>query len=148
MAELYAQIACDYDYNGYESKPLPVGRQVMPLSSFPLEHRRRIEEQAQAPEPPERNLRFELFTMPSRAWYEWYWHRGIDPDKRRERLPQWLRDHVIDRDGLICGLCGEPVELSDVHIDHILPRSLGGLDRAENLQVAHSLCNMRKGNRV
>lgn len=55
---------------------------------------------------------------------------------------------VIERDGLICQLCGGAVERSDVHIDHIYPYSLGGATALNNLQVAHSLCNIRKGARV
>jgi 5-methylcytosine-specific restriction endonuclease McrA len=35
----------------------------------------------------------------------------------------------------------------DVHIDHIVPYSLGGPDELYNLQVAHSSCNIRKGAR-
>ncbi|WP_083911028.1 HNH endonuclease [Henriciella marina] len=29
--------------------------------------------------------------------------------------------------------------------DHILPRAAGGPDRPENLQLAHAICNKRKG---
>ncbi|MFN4224834.1 MAG: HNH endonuclease [Hyphomonas sp.] len=29
--------------------------------------------------------------------------------------------------------------------DHIRPRAAGGSDRPENLQLAHALCNRRKG---
>jgi len=64
---------------------------------------------------------------------------------RKKSLARSLRDAVVARDGLVCGLCSEPVPLSDVHIDHRLPRSLGGTDEIDNLQVAHSRCNIRKG---
>jgi len=59
-----------------------------------------------------------------------------------------VRRLVIDRDGYVCGLCGKTVEPNDVHIDHIRPRARGGTDDVWNLQVAHSLCNMRKGARI
>lgn len=36
----------------------------------------------------------------------------------------------------------------DIHIDHILPVSLGGLSELSNLQVTHSWCNLKKGARV
>lgn len=32
--------------------------------------------------------------------------------------------------------------------DHIIPRSKGGLDTLENLQLAHARCNQIKGNKV
>lgn len=66
----------------------------------------------------------------------------------RSRLPEALRRRVIERDENICGLCGDSVDPEDIHIDHILPRSLGGKDVESNLQVAHSRCNIEKGARV
>ncbi|NQY97326.1 MAG: HNH endonuclease [Henriciella sp.] len=35
-----------------------------------------------------------------------------------------------------------------VTVDHIIPRSKGGSDAAENLQLAHARCNKIKGNRL
>jgi 5-methylcytosine-specific restriction endonuclease McrA len=32
--------------------------------------------------------------------------------------------------------------------DHIIPRSKGGKDTVENLQLAHARCNKIKGNRI
>ena len=66
----------------------------------------------------------------------------------RTSLPRWLRESVIGRDGLVCGLCGSDVPLEDLHIDHIRPVARGGTDKPENLQVAHSQCNLRKGARA
>ena len=66
----------------------------------------------------------------------------------REKIPQGLRRAVIERDGLQCRLCGHEVDPDDVHIDHIQPVTKGGRNRLDNLQVAHSRCNIRKGNRT
>lgn len=63
-------------------------------------------------------------------------------------LPRRLRSAVIARDGLVCGLCGAPVPYKDVHVDHVLPVSLGGAHELSNLQVTHSKCNLRKGARL
>jgi hypothetical protein len=134
--------------------PLPLGRSVMPMHLFPVEHRRRIHAEVLALQPPGKWLalggeaRRPLAQITSRAWYEWHWYRGIDPDARREPLSPWLRAAVIARDGYVCGICGGDVESTDVHIDHIFPRSRGGRDQLDNLQVAHSLCNLRKGARI
>lgn len=119
------------------------------LDVFDPEYREHIERLAAAPKPPPYWLNGGLFQMPSRAWFEWHWRRGMFPPQgRRHGVKQVLRVAVIERDGFVCGLCGGEVEPDDVHIDHIFPKSLGGSDRLDNLQVAHSLCNMRKGNRV
>lgn len=63
-----------------------------------------------------------------------------------------------DRQGGLCALCGEPMPQGRFHVshasiwkkerptfDHIIPRAAGGPDRADNLQLAHSHCNKRKG---
>lgn len=62
---------------------------------------------------------------------------------------------LAQRDGLDCGLCGNPVDLSLKHpdlmrgsVDHILPTSLGGSNEPENVQLAHLHCNIKKNNRV
>ncbi|MHA7857702.1 MAG: HNH endonuclease [Henriciella sp.] len=61
----------------------------------------------------------------------------------------------------LCALCGAPMlqnRFQAPHarvwgkqratIDHIIPKSKGGSDRAENLQLAHARCNKIKGNRL
>ncbi len=129
--------------------PLPTPAHVMPLDEFPPEHRRRILEAVAQPKPPPKWLNIdEMAQIPSRAWKEWYRARGIDPDKRRESIPKWMRRAVIERDGYVCGLCGGAVEPGDVHVDHVIPWSRGGADHMGNLQVAHSACNIAKGAKI
>ncbi|MBI2287898.1 MAG: HNH endonuclease [Chloroflexi bacterium] len=56
-----------------------------------------------------------------------------------------------EEDGLVmvrCGLCGQPLRLGEATIDHIIPKSKGGPDRLDNLQLAHEACNIEKGDRV
>lgn len=63
-----------------------------------------------------------------------------------------------DQTGL-CALCGKPMPASRWEtphatvwkkmrptFDHIRPRSKGGRDSPENLQLAHARCNRIKGN--
>ena len=119
---------------------------VMPLSEFAPDKRAEIERLAAADAPPPRWLSLGPAQIMSRAWYEWHVRRGLNPDRRETMSPK-LRAAVIARDGHICHLCGGDVERHDVHVDHVKPRSLGGSDAIGNLKVAHSLCNMRKGNR-
>ena len=48
----------------------------------------------------------------------------------------------------ICALCGEYVEIEDASRDHIYPRSMGGGNGRENIQLAHKSCNNLKGDIV
>lgn len=78
----------------------------------------------------------------------------IDKDITVQKLAK--RDH--DK----CQLCGLPVDWNDKHktdkavicgdmypsIDHIIPISSGGLHAWDNVQLAHRICNTRKGNKV
>lgn len=61
----------------------------------------------------------------------------------------------------LCALCGDPMlrnRFEAPHatiwakrratVDHIIPRSKGGSDAVENLQLAHARCNKIKGNRL
>lgn len=65
----------------------------------------------------------------------------------RMPIPASTRQLVIERDGSTCRLCGEPVELDQVDLDHLVPVSLGGTNHADNLRVAHASCNRARGNR-
>lgn len=127
---------------------------VMPLSEFPLDMQEEIAFLVARPTPPSRWLRVGCGEIESRAWYEWHWargrkwrHNGVG-SPRRPSLPKKLRRQVIERDGLVCGICLGGVELNDIHIDHIHPVRLGGGNDLANLQVSHSVCNIRKGAKV
>jgi 5-methylcytosine-specific restriction protein A len=58
---------------------------------------------------------------------------------------QWrkLREIVIRRDGGACQMCGQEGN----HVDHIVPRKLGGDDSLLNLQLLCAQCNLQKGGR-
>jgi hypothetical protein len=127
----------------------------MDLALFSLVKQAEIRAAVAAPKPPSKWLDFgdagarkPFAAIRSRAWAEWYRQRGRNPDAVREPLPPAMRRLVIRRDGLVCHLCGGAVERCDVHIDHVIPWSLGGETVAANLKVSHSVCNIRKGNRT
>lgn len=69
--------------------------------------------------------------------------------KARQRTARNLILALAHRDGFTCSLCGEPMpDVSDIEVDHVIPVSKGGSDDPENLKLAHSRCNLKKGNRV
>jgi 5-methylcytosine-specific restriction endonuclease McrA len=55
------------------------------------------------------------------------------------------RANVFRRDGYCCAYCGARTNLT---LDHVNPRSQGGVDSWENLVTACHSCNTRKGNRT
>lgn len=62
---------------------------------------------------------------------------------------------LADRDGAVCWLCGNDVDLTAPHgsgwagsVDHVVPRARGGGNEDRNLRLAHRLCNSRRGSRV
>lgn len=55
---------------------------------------------------------------------------------------------VLARDRWTCQSCGRrPHDGVTLHVDHIIPRSMGGADLFENLQTLCSKCNLGKSNR-
>lgn len=55
------------------------------------------------------------------------------------------RANIFRRDGESCVYCGTHKDLT---IDHVIPRSKGGIDSWENLVTACHSCNSKKGNRT
>lgn len=56
------------------------------------------------------------------------------------------RKNIIKRDGGTCRYCG--YKKSDMTVDHIVPKHLGGKDTWENLVAACAECNNKKGQRT
>jgi 5-methylcytosine-specific restriction endonuclease McrA len=69
--------------------------------------------------------------------------------QRYERMPRvsirLTRRNVMFRDGHECQYCGKRPALRELNIDHVVPRSRGGVDSWENLVTACRPCNLRKG---
>ena len=64
-------------------------------------------------------------------------------DKLNSRRYKAQRERVFNRDGRICAKCG--TDEGEMHIDHIIPRNVGGDHSMDNLQVLCKSCNLRKG---
>lgn len=68
--------------------------------------------------------------------------RYVCPPRRRRMTLS--RRGVLRRDDFCCAYCQEPATT----IDHVLPRSRGGLNTWENLVACCRSCNNRKGSRT
>jgi 5-methylcytosine-specific restriction endonuclease McrA len=55
-----------------------------------------------------------------------------------------LKRVVWERDGGVCGICGEPADEERWHLDHVVPLALGGEHTYANVQVSHPRCNCSK----
>lgn len=66
----------------------------------------------------------------------------------RKRRIKFNRSNVYQRDGGQCQYCGIKVKLKDFTYDHVTPRAQGGITRWENIVVACTECNQRKGGRT
>jgi 5-methylcytosine-specific restriction endonuclease McrA len=71
---------------------------------------------------------------------------------RYDRAPRvsvrLTRRNLMIRDQYQCQYCGRRPNQRDLNVDHIIPRSRGGLDSWENLVVSCRACNLRKGRRT
>ena len=57
------------------------------------------------------------------------------------------RRNLFRRDRNTCQYCGTRYSTEELSIDHVVPRSLGGVSSWTNCVVACLACNARKGNR-
>lgn len=66
-------------------------------------------------------------------------------DRTPRPIVRLTRRNVMLRDGHQCQYCAKRPPLRELNIDHVMPRSRGGLDTWENLVTACRVCNLRKG---
>lgn len=89
------------------------------------------------------------------------WIRGVGYVLRAPRVVRLLacdrgprqglrfnRRNIFARDSNQCQYCGQHFPLSELSLDHVMPRSRGGLTSWENIVCACVACNVRKGGRT
>lgn len=74
--------------------------------------------------------------------------KRADTLKANQGIP-YTREMVIQRDcqggtDPICYLCGKPITTGTMHLDHVVPVVMGGLDCFSNVACVHDSCNLRK----
>ena len=52
---------------------------------------------------------------------------------------------ILERDKKRCGICSRRIVTTELSIDHIIPLASGGTHTKENVQLAHRICNAKKG---
>lgn len=64
------------------------------------------------------------------------------------RVPRLTKRWVWYRDQGCCAYCAVPLGYRDATIDHVVPRSKGGITSWTNVVIACGKCNSRKANRT
>jgi uncharacterized protein YdaU (DUF1376 family) len=67
-------------------------------------------------------------------------------DLRERDIYRKYRDFVLERDDYTCVYCGSKDK--PLQLDHVIPRSRGGLDDPSNLVACCKPCNTSKGSRT
>lgn len=77
---------------------------------------------------------------------EWRKKNPTVPHGKRKSMSAEYREIIItaltERDGFSCGMCGDTLEGTSIHIDHIIPVALGGANTLTNVRLTHSKCNI------
>lgn len=72
----------------------------------------------------------------------------VKENKSKRNIPIGIRYKILKRDAFKCVACGRGVNDNiKLHIDHIVPYSLGGLTEISNLKTLCSDCNIGKSNK-
>lgn len=70
-------------------------------------------------------------------------------ERKRIKVTRDQLDILVEKARHTCAACGfQSVDFNGWHVDHIIPRSIGGADVEENLQVLCERCNSKKGARI
>ena len=66
-------------------------------------------------------------------------------DRMPRRHVRFSRHNIYARDNNTCQYCGVQHPRSELNLDHVIPRSLGGTSTWENIVCSCLACNRRKG---
>ena len=72
----------------------------------------------------------------------------IECDRVPRTTVTFSRRNLFRRDRWTCQYCGKRPESDGLTIDHVIPRSRGGVSRWDNCVLACAECNRRKANRT
>jgi 5-methylcytosine-specific restriction endonuclease McrA len=69
-------------------------------------------------------------------------------DRVPRRHVRYSRLNIFARDNFTCQYCGTRPHRSNLNLDHVIPRALGGRNTWENVVCSCIECNRRKGGRT
>jgi len=69
-------------------------------------------------------------------------------DRLPRRHVRFSRINLMARDGFRCQYCGTKPHRSELNLDHVVPRSVGGRSTWENVVTSCVDCNRKKGGRT
>ncbi len=75
------------------------------------------------------------------------YHEYMAQFSARYSKNRYLRNEVYERDGYECLACGES-DISQLSLDHVIPKSKGGMSIRLNLQTLCKACNEDKGDKI
>lgn len=68
--------------------------------------------------------------------------------KLGKRKPPLTKINLLSRDNFCCQYCSVSLSTKDSTVDHVIPRSRGGLTVWNNVVIACDSCNRKKGGRT
>jgi 5-methylcytosine-specific restriction endonuclease McrA len=71
-----------------------------------------------------------------------------EKDLTIEIIKNTYEDNIKQYGCLTCYLCLKPIEFGQDSLEHKIPLSKGGNNKRENLDIAHRLCNSKKGTKT
>ena len=69
-------------------------------------------------------------------------------DRQPKKHVKFSRHNIYLRDKNICQYCGNQFQRSELNLDHVVPRSLGGKSSWNNVVCSCYSCNLKKGGRT
>jgi 5-methylcytosine-specific restriction endonuclease McrA len=72
----------------------------------------------------------------------------VSYDRVPKRQVRFNRYNIYARDKSICQYCGKKLPRHDLNLDHVIPRSRGGISTWENVVCSCLDCNRHKGGRT
>jgi 5-methylcytosine-specific restriction endonuclease McrA len=74
--------------------------------------------------------------------------RLVSYEKLPKQTVKFNRRNIFARDNNQCQYCGKKFPISELSLDHVVPRSQAGASTWENIVCACLACNVRKGGRT
>jgi len=67
---------------------------------------------------------------------------------KKKHSIRFSRFNLLLRDGFVCQYCSKKLDMVDLTVDHVIPRSRGGKTNWENIVCACYVCNTVKGHKT